>query len=126
MSQVQPIIPTPPRPAWQAFLIRTTSLDVRRWERFRARGRRRYVRHLWVGGVFASLLLFPADAYVIWRDHLPWRTLVAPATLVWVAGVTAGVAIVLRLVAPVEWWLCEEKYRDELAKLGRRPTPPIA
>jgi len=126
MSQVQPIIPAAIRPRWQAFFVRTTSLDLRRWERFRTRGRRWYIRHLWIGGTLSSLLLIPAQAYVLWRDRLPWSALFAPESLVWYGSITLGLAIVLRIVAPIEWWLCEEKYRDELAKLGRRPAPPVA
>jgi hypothetical protein len=126
MSQAQPIIPAPIRPAWQQFLIRLTALDLRSWERSRSRGRRWYTRRLWVGGVCASLLLIPAQAYVVWRDALSWRSLVAPSSIGWLAGIAAGLALVLRLSAPAGWWLCEEKYRDELAKLGRRPAPPAA
>ena len=127
MSQVQPIIAPPVRPPLQAFLIRTTALGgVARWERVRHRGRRAYVRHLWVGGFLSSLAIPPAQVYAIMRGGLPWRTMWSVPFVVWFLSFALGLPLLLRAIAPVQWWLCEEKYRDELAKLGRRPTAPGA
>ena len=123
MSWAQPIIQTAEPGTLRSFLIRHTHVDVAAWQETRSRGRKHFVGFLvGIGWGAPSVMLLVHVLHVI-RHELPWSALWSASFLTWFVPLLVIVPGLMHVLAPLEWSLIEEKYRAELLKQGRRPTP---
>ncbi len=103
------------RGALRDRIMRGSWLDVAAWEQCRRAGRSRFVRTVAGYTWLLPVLVLVARGRCVFMPDLEcggwvearWGMLLLGA-LLW-----AGVA---HLAAEVEWWLCEEKYRSEIAR----------
>lgn len=122
MSWAQPIIEANEPSSFRTLLVRWTHVDIEEWERTRARGRRRFIRMLLVVGWSAPAVMLATHLIHIVLRGESWQTLLAPSFLGWFVPLLVGVPALMHLIAPLEWSLIEERYRDLLRRKGRRPA----